>query len=215
VNEETIAHGLTLLHDEVPDLDVERCVQRLCEFDDILVDWNEYAHLVSARDLASLEGHVVDSLALAPTVRSIVSKGGLLLDIGSGGGFPAIVLKIVLSSLPMVLIERDRKKVAFLTKVVGKCALEDVRVVQGWFPRDVPDGQYSAVTARAVERPGVILPAIARFLTPDAAFVCQSPRAEVYFRDGFDLESVDDCWSQRGLRRGSLRIYRSSKSGSG
>jgi 16S rRNA G527 N7-methylase RsmG len=133
------------------------------------------------------------------------------LDIGSGGGFPAIVLKIILPELRMVLMERDRKKAAFLKKTVGMLGLGDVEVVNGSFPTAVPDGDYGAITARAVESPSVILPAIGRFLTPERCFISQSPSGDGYFGEGFDIEVVDDDWDRLGLRRGSVRVVRVSR----
>ena len=78
-------------------------------------EWNDYASLVSKGDLSSLEEtHLVDALGLAPVIVRLGQDEGLLLDIGSGGGFPAIPLKIVLPDLQIVMIERCGRKVAFL-----------------------------------------------------------------------------------------------------
>jgi 16S rRNA (guanine527-N7)-methyltransferase len=143
---------------------------------------------------------------------SAVQSDGVLLDIGSGGGFPAIVLKIVLPELRMVLMERDRKKAAFLKKTVGLLSLENVEVVTGSFPTAVPDEDYRAITARAVESPSIILPAIEKFITPECCFISQSPTGDEYFGEGFDIEVVDDDdWNRLGLRRGSVRVVRKCK----
>jgi 16S rRNA (guanine527-N7)-methyltransferase len=207
----TVVTGFQMLGNLIPDLDVDHCIKALQKFGDTISEWNDYAHLVSSGDLRQEGAHVVDSFSLAPIVASALQSDGGLLDIGSGAGFPAIVLKIVLPGLRVVLMERDRKKAAFLRKTVGMLGLRDVKVVNGSFPTAVPDGYFGAITARAVETPSVILPAIGRFLTPERCFISQSPSGDEYFGDGFDIEVVDDDWDRLGLRRGSVRVVRVSR----
>ena len=202
--------ALGLIRDAIPDLDLDRCSRSLRALQDTIAEWNDFAHLVSAQDLRRLKAHIVDSLSLSIIVASNLGSNGVLLDIGSGGGFPAVVLKIVLPELRMVLLERDSKKAAFLTKLVGMFRFEDVYVLEGSFPTVVPDGEYRVITARAVQKPGVILPAIRRFLTPESAFIFQSPRAAEFFGEGFDVEVVNDEWDLQRLRRGTVRICRPS-----
>ncbi len=203
--------GIQLLGNIIIDLDEDRCVNALQKFGDAISEWNDYAHLVSSGDLHQKGAHIVDSFSLAPLITSALEPDGALLDIGSGAGFPAIVLKIVLPELRVVLMERDRKKAAFLRKTVGMLCLGNVEVVNGSFPTAVPDGDYGAITARAVENPSAVLPAIRRFLTPKCCFISQSPNGDEYFGDGFDIKVVDDDWDRLGFRRGSVRVVRVSR----
>jgi len=55
--------------------------------------------------------HFLDSLTVAP---SIASRDGMLIDLGSGAGFPGIPLRIALSDLQLMLVESSRKKSSFL-----------------------------------------------------------------------------------------------------
>src|SRR5207249_7268796 len=64
-------------------------LERLVRFLDLLAVWNRRIHLTGQRDLASLiRAHAIDSLAPAPHLPST----GLVVDVGSGAGFPGIVL---------------------------------------------------------------------------------------------------------------------------
>ena len=92
---------------------------------DLLVDelmrWNRRRNLtaITARD-EIIEKHVVDSLTLAPFVRSSRS----LLDIGSGAGFPALPLKIVHPELKIVSVDAAAKKIDFQRHIVRLFALK-------------------------------------------------------------------------------------------
>src|SRR5207249_9597956 len=64
-------------------------LERLVRFLDLLAVWNRRIHLTGQRDLSSLiRAHAIDSLAPAPHLPST----GLVVDVGSGAGFPGIVL---------------------------------------------------------------------------------------------------------------------------
>lgn len=74
-----------------------------------------------------IELHFNDSLALARFVDMKQYKG--IADVGSGGGFPGIPLKIMFPQLPLFLIEVSQKKRAFLEMVVNELQLPDVQVI--------------------------------------------------------------------------------------
>jgi len=86
-----------------------------------LLERNAATNLTAARDPAAVMEHVRDSLGLAAFVRPPH------VDIGSGGGFPAIPLAIA-TGIPMTLVESIAKKAAFLRDVADELDL-DVRVV--------------------------------------------------------------------------------------
>ena len=74
--------------------------------------WNPMLSLVSEGDVAFLEErHLIDSLSLIPYVVRHCGQEGGLLDIGSGGGFPAIPIKCLLPGIPMVLVEHSLKNI--------------------------------------------------------------------------------------------------------
>ena len=170
--------------------------------------FNRVLSLVSRADADLLESvHVPDSLSLAPWVLLAGGVDGTLVDIGSGGGFPGIVLALVFPDRPVVLVDRSEKKAGFLQKLRGALGLERVRVVTGEFPRTVSLEGVSVVTARAVEQAPVIQRAILERLPPGATFLSQSGHAVQ--GELFHVEQVEDAWSRAGLRRGLLeRVQR-------
>lgn len=85
--------------------------------------------LVSSGDLPRLwERHILDSLRAASSFRS---TDRLAVDIGSGAGFPGIVLAIVLPQCRFVLLEPSRKRAGFLELAAERLGLPNVEVVVG------------------------------------------------------------------------------------
>lgn len=86
-------------------------VDRLTIYVDLLRRWNQTVNLVSRRDEMSLWGrHVEDSFDLAAAIPSDFEGA---IDIGSGAGFPGLILAIA-TNRPFELIESDQRKAAFL-----------------------------------------------------------------------------------------------------
>lgn len=102
-----------------------------------LLRWNRTINLTSITDPYEIIGkHFVDSLAALVAVDFPIE--GLVIDVGSGGGFPGIPLKIVRQDLRLVLIEPSQKKSSFLRAVVGTLQLKDVCIFSGTI------GEYAA-----------------------------------------------------------------------
>jgi 16S rRNA (guanine527-N7)-methyltransferase len=105
-----------------------------------LVKWNRKINLTSimlAQDIAVK--HFVDSLAPA----QFISENARLLDIGSGGGFPGIPLKVLKPSLSVLLIDGVRKKANFLKHVLRTLKLESINVLQVRAENLVADPAFS------------------------------------------------------------------------
>jgi len=95
-----------------------------------LIEWNKTINLTSIIDPKEIIiKHFVDSLAAL--VATIFPQNGVVLDVGSGGGFPGIPLKIVRSDMRLVLVEPIQKKCSFLNSVIGLLKLQDVSTFDG------------------------------------------------------------------------------------
>lgn len=87
-----------------------------------LLFWNRKINLTAITEPHEVAvKHILDSLACA----AFLPATGTILDIGSGGGFPAIPLKIVCPSLRFWMIEASRKKANFLKHIIRALTLED------------------------------------------------------------------------------------------
>jgi 16S rRNA (guanine527-N7)-methyltransferase len=93
----------------------------------LLLAWNEKINITAIRDpLEMLYRHFCESMYAAVAVPL---QGGRLADVGSGGGFPGLALKIISSELQVFLIESNVKKATFLAETVRELALTDTRVL--------------------------------------------------------------------------------------
>ena len=95
-----------------------------------LIEWNKTINLTAIINPKKIIiKHFVDSLAAL--IATSFPQNGVVLDVGSGGGFPGIPLKIVRSDLQMVLVEPVQKKCSFLNSVIGLLKLHDVSTFNG------------------------------------------------------------------------------------
>jgi 16S rRNA (guanine527-N7)-methyltransferase len=127
-------------------------MHRLCAFVHGLVEANQTVNLVRFGNLNELWiRHVLDSLTLAPHV----DEQSAILDVGSGGGFPGIVLALAMEQFGRVaLVESTGKKCRFLQQACDALGLETIEVLhdraENLAHQDAFRAQFDVVTARAL-----------------------------------------------------------------
>ena len=99
--------------------------QKLLAYLALLQKWNKVYNLTAVRDpLDMVTLHLLDSLSVLPYI-----KTGNLLDVGSGGGLPGIVLAIMKPDLQVTTIDTVQKKTIFMRQVKGELGLPNLEVV--------------------------------------------------------------------------------------
>ncbi len=145
---------------------------RLARYLELLMEHNARFNLTGARDLEAMLEHVADSLAIARYIRDP------LVDVGSGGGFPAIVLSIV-TGCAVTLIEATHKKARFLELVVADLQLTG-RVVPNRAEIAAHDPglreRFASATARGVASAPAVLELALPFLALGGVAVLQRGR---------------------------------------
>lgn len=184
-----------------PALDITSIAKRIEAFHALVLKWNQRYHLVSQGDAGKLWDHSADSLSLCGGLHG--EKSGNWLDIGSGGGFPAIPLAIALPDVQFTLLERKSNKCGFLEIARNQLGLGNLHVVEGLFPQSVA-GVVDFVSARAVEKPETLADGLEALVRDGAVFMCQNKVLQGRFQGTFHVELIVDNWSQQGLRRGNL-----------
>ena len=95
-----------------------------------LIEWNKTINLTAiVNPNEIIIKHFIDSLGAL--IATNFPQHGVVLDVGSGGGFPGIPLKIVRSDIRVVLVEPVQKKCSFLNSVIGLLKLHDVSTFNG------------------------------------------------------------------------------------
>lgn len=98
---------------------------QLMDYLGLMFKWNSVYNLTSLRDpMQMVTHHLLDSLAAVPAFAGARN----VLDVGSGGGLPGIVLAIVRPDMNVSMIDTVHKKTAFLTQVKAQLALANVTV---------------------------------------------------------------------------------------
>jgi 16S rRNA (guanine527-N7)-methyltransferase len=114
------ALGLSLSDDQV---------QRLLDYMALIQKWNKVYNLTALRDPADmLTHHVLDSLtAVSPLTRHTQGQPARVLDVGSGGGLPGVVLAICMPELSVNCVDTVGKKAAFVQQVAASLKLPNLR----------------------------------------------------------------------------------------
>jgi 16S rRNA (guanine527-N7)-methyltransferase len=104
--------------------------QQLLDYVALLGKWNAVYNLTAIRDPRQMViQHILDSLAIVPHLARV--DGAQVLDVGSGGGLPGVVLAIVEPRWQVTLNDIVQKKSAFQTQVKGSLGLANLSVVNG------------------------------------------------------------------------------------
>lgn len=143
--------------------------------------WNTKINLTAERDeLSVINKHIYESLQYARAIPST----GLLLDIGSGAGFPAIPVKIIRPKVKIDLIESQRKRANFLKTIIRSIKLSNIQCFHGRVA-DFPEffGKYDFVTLRHVVEPNLSLKLGANLLSVGGSLCLQTSRDHFFQQD--------------------------------
>lgn len=196
--------ALSILAAQGVQVGAEGLLARFRDFHGICSTWNLAAKLMSRGDLERhFDAHIADSLSLASELQSHSSLQ--YVDIGSGGGFPAIPLALVFPNRNCVLIERSRTKASYLSQCAKLLPTSNINVVEGNFPLALGARDIGCIyTARAIEQPTKFDTLLFQHLQPGDVYLMQRAPAPSSLAKGLAAEPIEDEFSQAGLRRGTL-----------
>jgi len=128
-------------------LDVSPAQQdKLMNYLALMFKWNAVYNLTSLRDpMQMVTHHLLDSLAAVPAFAAAQN----VLDVGSGGGLPGIVLAIVRPDMKVSMIDTVHKKTAFLTQVKAELGLANVTVYTARVEQLQVSDKFDVITSRA------------------------------------------------------------------
>lgn len=106
----------------------------LVAYVDLLARWNAIYNLTAVREREAVWAqHIADCLAVLPALDRHLATGGVrrVLDVGSGGGLPGVVLALMRPALDVTCVDAVGKKAAFVRQVAGALALPQLHAVHG------------------------------------------------------------------------------------
>jgi len=182
-----------------PDMDQR---QMILNYLAMLLKWNKAANLVSQKDEQNLfVRHFCDSIQ--PLLLFGFKKNAKVLDLGAGGGFPSIPIRIFRSDVTFVLAESNKKKASFLSEVKNVLELENVSVFNANVEKmDVPEEKFDYVISRG-------LGSMQKFSQLGKPFL--SPDGRMYTFKGKNLQQeIEDITSNKdknGVRISEIAEY--------
>lgn len=145
----------------------------------MLIEYNKKFNLTAILDEKEIYlKHFYDSLTIARVID--LKKELKILDIGTGAGFPGLVLKIMFPNLEVTLLDSNNKKIMFLNTVIEKLQLTKIECISAR-AEDLPDTKresYDIVTSRAVAHLRILIELSVSYLKVGGYFIAMKGNAE-------------------------------------
>ena len=146
----------------------EKQLEQLDKFYHILIEWNEKINLTRIiKEEDVYLKHFYDSLTLSRIVD--LTKVDTLCDVGTGAGFPGIVLKICYPNLKITLIDSLNKRITYLNEVIKQLELKDITAIH--VRAEQYQNKFDVVTSRAVANIEKLLTYTMHLLKKDGIFI--------------------------------------------
>jgi 16S rRNA (guanine527-N7)-methyltransferase len=164
-------------------------MEKLIAFSSLVEKWTVKINLISKASIPYIwERHIVDSVQIF----DLAPQGGHWVDIGSGGGFPGIIVAILTQNVKsphkVTLVESDQRKCAFLRTVIRELSLD--AVVLSDRIEDIPNLNADVLSARALAELAQLLGFAEHHLA--ASGIALFPKGGTWTKEH---EAAQDIWS--------------------
>jgi 16S rRNA (guanine527-N7)-methyltransferase len=142
-------------------------------YKELILSWSKRVNLLSGKDLGLIiQNHFLDSLAPI----NEIPEEGLIIDIGSGSGFPAIPLSLLRPAAKFTLTESVHKKVLFLKEAKRKLSLDNVEILEGRFEELRLERSFDIATVRALPKIKTLMGEIHEIIKPGGKIIYYEKR---------------------------------------
>ena len=143
-------------------------LDKLNKFYNLLIEWNKKINLTRIVDEKDVYlKHFYDSLTITKEVD--LSKVNTLCDVGTGAGFPGIVLKIMYPNLQVTLIDSLQKRVNYLNEIIKVLELTNIEAIHS--RGEDYKGNFDVVTSRAVANIEKLVNYTMQLVSKDGVFI--------------------------------------------
>ncbi|MBS4534954.1 16S rRNA (guanine(527)-N(7))-methyltransferase RsmG [Clostridium sp. D2Q-14] len=155
-NIDTLIKGLSKL-----DINLKsQSIDDFIAYKELLKEWNEKINITAIKEDSEIDiKHFLDSLTILKT--GYVKDGLKIIDIGTGGGFPGIPIKIANKSTEVVLLDSLNKRIKFLHEVINEIGLNNIKAIHGraedYGKNEEYREQFDLAVSRAVAPLNVLL----------------------------------------------------------
>jgi 16S rRNA (guanine527-N7)-methyltransferase len=165
-----------------------QAMARLGQLAAMLAEENQHQNLVARASLDQIwQRHIVDSAQLLHVSRG-TSGTGNWLDLGTGAGFPGLVIAALQPSRTVTLVDSRRLRTEWLVRAAAAMELDSVKVVRARV-EDLPSRPHAVISARAFAPLPRLLALSARFSTPQTLWLL--PKGA---KARHELAELDERW---------------------
>ncbi len=156
-----------------------KMLEKLEQYYNLLIEKNKVMNLTSITNKEEVYlKHFYDSLTLIKVID--LNKNINIADLGTGAGFPGIVLKIVFNNLNITLVDSLNKRINFLNEVIEKLNLKNITTINQRiedFSKEKEE-KYDVLVTRAVSKTNIILELGSRALKVNGNFILMKGNIE-------------------------------------
>lgn len=161
--------GIELLKHKLDEEDIslkKDILLQLERFADLLQEWNAIHNLTGAKTITSIYDNIVDSAYPV----TFISEPSSLLDVGTGAGFPGMILGIIYSKCPTVLCEPLNKRASFLKFIISELSLENISVSKSRV-EELIHLPFDMISSRAVTNTKLLLELTSHLSNQDTKYL--------------------------------------------
>lgn len=209
--EETLKLGIKLSDKQLDQLE---------EYYNLLVNWNKKINLtaITKKEEVYLK-HFYDCLTIVKVCD--LSQELHICDVGTGAGFPGIVLKIAFPHLKITLLDSLTKRIVFLQEIINKLELKDIETVddraENYSKNNIE--KYDIVVSRAVAKLNILLEMISPMIKLGGSFIAMKGEVEEELKNslnainilGFKLEKKEEFYLYNGEQKRNLIVAKKTE----
>ena len=172
----------------------EEELNKLEKYAELLIEYNKKFNLTAITKLEEIYlKHFYDSLTLIKVID--LDKELKVLDIGTGAGFPGIVLKIFYPKLELTLLDSNNKKITFLNEVTKELGLEKLKCIHGRAEELSKEFReyFDIVTSRAVASLRILTELAVPYTKVNGYFIALKGKAEEELKEAESTIKKLDC----------------------
>ncbi len=171
----------------VPDFHVK--AEKLYRYAGDVALFSKTLSLVADKDIKSIIiNHVMDSASAYPVFSEYLKEGTKVGDLGTGAGFPGVVLSVLFDTSKFFLIERMERRCGFLRGVLASLRIDNATLIDRDY--ESVDEEFDVITCRAFHPLRDIFPSTLKLLKPSGIGVFYKAKRESILEELEDLSSL-------------------------
>ena len=196
MNQNKFIEELKKINIEITDKQLEQ----LEIYYELLIEYNKVMNLTGITDHDEVYlKHFYDSLTIAKIID--ITKEETLCDVGTGAGFPGMVLKIIFPNLKVTLVDSLNKRIEFLKVVKEKLKLTNIEIIHSRIEDYAKDNRekFDIVTSRAVANLSILLEYAIPLVKVNKYFIAMKGNAKEEIEEGKNAFKVLNSYIEKSL----------------